>query len=139
MAREVPPPGEAIRRRELEALRADVRSFAHMLEGRDDRWEALELKFGLAGKPVAPLELKGGEVAVRGAIDRVDRGPDGLVVIDYKTGSTSRYERHLGTFNGGWPGWSTTAPPGPAGTRWWRTTATRSGAGWVSSTGSSTV
>ena len=101
IAREVPPPGEAVRRRELHDLRADVRSFAHMVEGRDDRWRALELKFGFRGEPPAPLRLKGGEVRLRGAIDRVDETPDGLVVIDYKTGSPSHYERRHGTFHGG--------------------------------------
>jgi ATP-dependent helicase/nuclease subunit B len=101
MAREVPPPGEAIRARELEGLRSDVRSFAHMMDGRDDRWEALELQFGLGGRPVATLQLKGGGVSVRGAIDRVDRSADGLVVVDYKTGGPGHYERRHGTFHGG--------------------------------------
>ncbi len=101
IAREVPPPGEAVRRREMHDLRADVRSFAHMVEGRDDRWRALELKFGLRGEPPAPLVLEGGEVRLRGAIDRIDGTADGLVVIDYKTGSPSHYERRHGTFHGG--------------------------------------
>ena len=101
MAREVPPPGGAVRRREMRDLRADVRSFAHMVDGRDDRWRALELKFGFSGEPPAPLQLKGGDVRLRGAIDRVDETADGLVVIDYKTGSTSHYERRHGTFHGG--------------------------------------
>ncbi|NIP82709.1 MAG: hypothetical protein GWM90_27210, partial [Gemmatimonadetes bacterium] len=101
MAREVPPPGGAVRRREMRDLRADVRSFARMMEGRDDRWRALELKFGFSGEPPAPLRLKGGEIRLRGAIDRVDETADGLVVIDYKTGSTSHYERRHGTFHGG--------------------------------------
>ena len=101
MAREVPPPGEAVRRRELRELRADVRSFAHMLEGRDGRWRALELKFGFAGEPPVPLALHGGEIRLRGAIDRVDGPSDGFTVIDYKTGSPGRYERRHGTFHGG--------------------------------------
>ena len=101
MAREVPPPGEAVRRRELRELRADVRSFAHMMEGRDDRWRALELRFGFGGDPPAPLELTSGEIRLRGAIDRVDEMPGGLVVVDYKTGGTGRYERRHGIFNGG--------------------------------------
>ncbi|NLG48958.1 MAG: hypothetical protein GX552_02460 [Chloroflexi bacterium] len=32
-----------------------------------------------------PLPLGGGELRLRGFIDRVDRGPDGLRIIDYKT------------------------------------------------------
>ena len=101
IAREVPPPGEAVRRRELRELRADVRSFAGMIEERDPRWRALELKFGFGSEPPAPLELKGGTVRLRGAIDRIDEAADGLVVVDYKTGSTNRYERRHGTFHGG--------------------------------------
>ena len=101
MERKVPPPGEAVRRRELRELRADVRSFVRMVEEHDRNWRALELKFGLGDRPPAPLELKSGTVRVRGAIDRVDETDDGLVVVDYKTGSTSHYERRHGTFNGG--------------------------------------
>jgi ATP-dependent helicase/nuclease subunit B len=101
IAREVPPPGEAVRRRERRELRADVRSFIRMMENRDDRWRALELKFGFAAEPPAPLGLKGGEIRLRGAIDRVDETDAGLVVIDYKTGSTSHYERRHGIFHGG--------------------------------------
>ncbi|MDX1675233.1 MAG: PD-(D/E)XK nuclease family protein, partial [Longimicrobiales bacterium] len=101
MALEVPPPGEAVRLRERRELRADVRSFAHMLEGGDDRWRALELKFGFGGDPPAPLELERGEIRLRGAIDRVDESSDGLVVVDYKTGRTSHYERRHGVFHGG--------------------------------------
>lgn len=101
IAREVPPPGEAVRRREVHELRADVRSFADMVEGHDHRWRALELTFGFRGEPPAPLALDGGEIRLRGAIDRVDETPDGLVVIDYKTGGSGRYERRHGTFHGG--------------------------------------
>ena len=101
IAREVPPPGEAVRAREMLALRSDVRSFAAMVEGADEHWVELELKFGLLDRPPAHLPLKGGVVRVRGAIDRVDRCPDGLVVIDYKTGGSDRFERRHGTFHGG--------------------------------------
>jgi len=101
IAREVPPPGEAVRRREMAALRADVRSFAEMMAGRDGDWEALELRFGFQGEPPVALDLKGGTVRLRGAIDRVDRTGDGLTVIDYKTGGSGRYERRHGVFHGG--------------------------------------
>jgi ATP-dependent helicase/nuclease subunit B len=101
MARDVPPPGEAIRRAQMAELRADVRSFVRMMAGAGDSWQELELKFGLHGEPPAPLSLRGGTVRLRGAIDRVDRRPDGLVVVDYKTGGSDRFERRHGTFNGG--------------------------------------
>lgn len=99
--REVPAPGEAIRRREMVELREDVRSFARMMVGVDDQWDSLELKFGLAGRDPAVIELNGGEVRLRGAIDRVDRLGDGLRVVDYKTGGADRFERRHGTFHGG--------------------------------------
>ncbi|HUG39723.1 MAG TPA: PD-(D/E)XK nuclease family protein [Longimicrobiales bacterium] len=104
LRREVPVPGEAVLAREMVVLREDVRSFVAMVEGVDERWEALELRFGLADDPPAELRLKGGTVRLRGAIDRVDRSPDGgLVVVDYKTGSTTRHERSKGQglFHGG--------------------------------------
>lgn len=102
LRQDVPPPGEAVLERELVSLREDVRSFAAMLEGRDDRWQALELRFGLGEEPPARVSLRGGELRLRGAIDRVDRRPEGgLVVIDYKTGSTRRHERSNGLFHGG--------------------------------------
>lgn len=102
LRRDVPPPGEAVLAREMIRLREDVRSFVGMLEGEDGRWEALELRFGLGEEPPAELALGGGPVRIRGAIDRIDRRPDGgLVVIDYKTGSTSRHERSKGLFHGG--------------------------------------
>ncbi|NIP82590.1 MAG: hypothetical protein GWM90_26575 [Gemmatimonadetes bacterium] len=101
MAREVPSPGEAVRSREMAALRDDVRSFAEMVTGRDGAWEALELRFGFEDEPPAALELGGGSVRLRGAIDRVDRVGDVLTVVDYKTGTHGRFERRHGTFHGG--------------------------------------
>ncbi|MBW3554183.1 MAG: PD-(D/E)XK nuclease family protein, partial [Gemmatimonadetes bacterium] len=102
LRRDVPPPGEAVLAREMIGLREDVRSFVGMVEGEDDAWEALELRFGLGEEPPAELALKGGPVRLRGAIDRIDRRADGgLVVIDYKTGSTGRHERSKGLFHGG--------------------------------------
>ena len=52
-----------------------------------------ELRFGWPGTPAVELMLAGGRrVAFRGSIDRVDRCPDGtLLVTDYKTGSSKYY------------------------------------------------
>jgi ATP-dependent helicase/nuclease subunit B len=83
---EVPPPSEAVYLRELEALRGDARSFAAAVADRRAPWLALELAFGMESDPPLELPLPGGFIAVRGRIDRVDEAPDGLVVIDYKTG-----------------------------------------------------
>ncbi len=101
IAQDVPPPGEAARSRQMAELREDVRSFAGMVASRGAPWEELELRFGFHGEPEAALELKGGTVRVRGAIDRVDRTEQGVTVIDYKTGGSDRYEPRHGTFHGG--------------------------------------
>jgi RecB family exonuclease len=51
-----------------------------------------ELRFG----PPAPVPFELGDgrtIPFRGAVDRIDANPDGgLVVIDYKTGSSTRYQ-----------------------------------------------
>ncbi len=46
---------------------------------------AFELPFGLPEEPVV-IEIGGERLAPRGAIDRLDGGPDGFRVVDYKTG-----------------------------------------------------
>jgi ATP-dependent helicase/DNAse subunit B len=57
---------------------------------------ALEQVFGLEGQPVLVIHSDGGELRLRGFIDRIDRGPDGrLRVIDYKAGSTPISARDL--------------------------------------------
>lgn len=57
---------------------------------------ATELPFGLSGDDQPALRVTLGPhrvMAVRGAIDRIDRAADGhLVVIDYKTGSHRNYK-----------------------------------------------
>lgn len=56
---------------------------------------ATELPFGMPGADTPPVEISLGDgrtITIRGAIDRIDRGHDGqLVVIDYKTGSQEGY------------------------------------------------
>jgi RecB family exonuclease len=58
---------------------------------------AAELAFGLHGAPLGPVGVSlpdGREVRFGGRADRVDRRPDGsLVVIDYKTGKADDYKR----------------------------------------------
>jgi putative RecB family exonuclease len=46
---------------------------------------AFELPFGAPAEPVV-IEIGGERLAPRGAIDRLDGGPRGLRVVDYKTG-----------------------------------------------------
>jgi RecB family exonuclease len=74
------------------ALLADFAAFLHHDDGLrarlDSAWEAVEVPFGLSGADPVEIRLAGGRVArFRGVIDRVDRRPDGdVVVLDYKTG-----------------------------------------------------
>jgi ATP-dependent helicase/nuclease subunit B len=49
---------------------------------------ALEVPFGFAGEPALRIQLPIGTIRVIGKIDRIDQGREGVVLIDYKTGST---------------------------------------------------
>lgn len=54
-----------------------------------------EYSFGIGDKPPAILTLPSGEVRLSGKIDRVDRiGEQRFQIIDYKTGSTYRYDEN---------------------------------------------
>ena len=53
----------------------------------------VEHAFGRDDQPPLALDLPGGHVRLAGSIDRVDETSDGeLVVIDYKTGKSAKYE-----------------------------------------------
>jgi ATP-dependent helicase/nuclease subunit B len=97
---EVPVPGEGALARQTSALRSDVRSFVRMVRKRGAPWVALELKFGLAGEEPALVEIPGGTLRLRGAIDRIDEDLRGLTVIDYKTGVVRDFA-DTATFHGG--------------------------------------
>ncbi len=98
----VPPPGRAVYDVEVDALREDALSFVLMVRGAAGEWIALERSFGRNGEPPVELKLPSGTIRVTGAIDRVDRLPDGgLVIIDYKTGSPYGYGKRFGRYNGG--------------------------------------
>ena len=87
--------------RERRILRGELRLWLQ----NDDRERALrhlvpaasERAFGLPDAPWAAAEVvlpSGRAVRFRGSIDRLDRGPDGsLLVTDHKTGSMSRFEK----------------------------------------------
>lgn len=87
---------EPLRRAATEAIAADLRRYLRHEAETGCGWEpaGLELRFGFADEEesLPPLSLGEGEerIAVRGAIDRVDRAPDGrrAVVRDYKSGGT---------------------------------------------------
>lgn len=88
----LPPPSESIARSETRLLHRDVECFLR-LECRDSLRMplAFEVAFGqaeLEDEAMAreePVEVAP-RLLLRGRIDRVDRLPDGLEVVDYKTG-----------------------------------------------------
>jgi len=98
--RETPVPGEGTLRRETVTLQDDVRSFVRMVRQRGAPWVALELTFGLGEDEPVVLDVAGGSLRLRGAIDRVDEDLQGIHVIDYKTGVV-RDIAGTGAFNGG--------------------------------------
>lgn len=104
---EVPPPSEAVYETEAAEIRESALAFLEaerqaLADGDTGDWVAFELRFGW-DRPVE-LPLAGGPLAVHGFIDRVDDlGGRQLRVVDYKTGSPSRYRQDpaLGPFNAG--------------------------------------
>jgi ATP-dependent helicase/nuclease subunit B len=82
-------------RQELEQILADtVTALVEASPGYTPA--ALEQVFGLEGQPTLVIQGDGGELRLRGFIDRIDWGPDGrLRVIDYKAGSTTISARDL--------------------------------------------
>ncbi len=101
MRREVPSPGEGVRRREVVGLEEDVRSFVRMVREHGAPWVALELGFGLGGDDPLVLDVPGGTLRLRGAVDRVDEDLHGLHVIDYKTGGLYAFGAGSGVFRQG--------------------------------------
>jgi ATP-dependent helicase/nuclease subunit B len=95
----VPSPGLGTVAREEAQLREDVRSFVRMIRSLKPRSEAFELRFGLGDDAPVVMDLPGGALRVRGAIDRVDSDLAGLHVIDYKTGAAFGYGKE--PFRGG--------------------------------------
>jgi RecB family exonuclease len=100
MADTTPPPGEQVRAREIEALEADVRSFARMVRDDPPDWQRLELRFGDGGEAVS-MDTGTGRIRIRGAIDRVDAtGPGRYRIVDYKTGRHNDFRERV-PFRGG--------------------------------------
>lgn len=105
---EIPPPSEVVFASEAEEVRRSAVAFleteTEQVEmGDRGEWQHLELAFGFDGQPARHYPVRGGELAIRGRIDRIDVLPSGaLRVVDYKTGSTWSYTRKSGTpFGGG--------------------------------------
>ncbi len=81
----LPAPSDGVYRRELQELKGDVHAFVEMVR-EDEPWLELELQFGY-GRHAVEFPLRGGSIRLQGRIDRIDEHEDGLLVIDYKTGS----------------------------------------------------
>ncbi len=96
---ELPTPGDGTLLRESAALEEDVRSFVRMVREHAPEVVELEMRFGIDEDEPVVMQLDGGALRLRGAIDRVDRDLAGLHVVDYKTGSAYAYGGS--TFNGG--------------------------------------
>lgn len=87
-----PAPNEAVFAAEAADLEADVRAFVDMIRRSRPDWVELELAFGPGDQEVS-VDLPGGPIRLIGRVDRVDRTPTGaLRIVDYKTGSASRYK-----------------------------------------------
>ena len=51
-----------------------------------------ELSFGMHGEPPVAVPLPGGRhLVLKGSADRIDVGPDGIVVVDYKSGGAAPF------------------------------------------------
>jgi ATP-dependent helicase/nuclease subunit B len=98
--REIPPPSQAVHDLERTDLQEEVRTWVEMIRQDRPNWVDVELRFG-PGERKVEISAGGEPMRVRGAIDRVDRlSGGGLRIVDYKTGSFSRY-RQRQPFAGG--------------------------------------
>lgn len=99
--RKMPVPSEEVFRKEVDALEQDVRCFVGVVQDDPPVWLSVEQAFGLEGNPPASIPVRGGEVLVRGKIDRIDDVGGALRVVDYKTGRAGRYSPRGDPYNGG--------------------------------------
>ena len=95
---------ESLWRRREALLRADLATWAdHDIADAEAGWHptATELAFGADGDEGLPVRVPadGGErqIRLRGSVDRVDDGPGGLRVTDYKTGRPPRRDQAVPT------------------------------------------
>jgi CRISPR/Cas system-associated exonuclease Cas4 (RecB family) len=103
---DIVPPSAAVYDSEAREIVASARAFleAERENARQEKttWEAFELPFPRRVKVRFPVGRD--SIPVRGFIDRVDRTRDQqLVVIDYKTGKASKFQKdkRTGPFRGG--------------------------------------
>lgn len=99
----LPPPSESVFRGEVRVLEDDVRSFCSQLADEGTQVaHVLATELGLGDDEPVSLDLPGGgTVRIRGRVDRIDRTPEGLRIIDYKTGRAWGHGDAEGTYHGG--------------------------------------
>ncbi|MGO4376309.1 PD-(D/E)XK nuclease family protein, partial [Paenibacillus sp. MCAF20] len=98
----IPAPNMHIFAKECEEIRRDVEIFYHNEVGKTDQPCFFELELATHDGEPMEIHLSGGiRFKLKGFVDRVDRiGPHEYRIIDYKTGSTSKYKA-LEYFSGG--------------------------------------
>ncbi len=98
----IPAPNQHVFNKECEEIRRDAEIFYLQEIGRTDQPYFFELE--LAAQDGEPMEIQllgGKQFKLKGFVDRVDRiGPHEYRIIDYKTGSTSKYKA-TAYFSGG--------------------------------------
>lgn len=98
----IPAPNPHVFNKECEEIRRDAEVFYLHEVGRTDQPCFFELE--LAAQDGEPMEIQlpgGKQFKLKGFVDRVDRiGPHEYRIIDYKTGSTSKYKA-AAYFSGG--------------------------------------
>jgi ATP-dependent helicase/nuclease subunit B len=90
----VPPPNSHVFAKECEEIRLDAEIFYRKELGKTDQPIYFELELMTQDGEPMEIELSGGiRFKLKGFVDRVDRiGPHEYRIIDYKTGSPSKYK-----------------------------------------------
>lgn len=90
----IPAPNQHVFAKECEEIRRDVEIFYLQEDGRTDQPCFFELELATHDGEPMEIHLPGGiHFKLKGFVDRVDRiGPHEYRIIDYKTGSTSKYK-----------------------------------------------
>lgn len=98
----IPAPNQHVFNKECEEIRRDVEIFYVHEVGRTDQPCFFELELAAQDGEPMEIQLPGGiHFKLRGFVDRIDRiGPHEYRIIDYKTGSTSKYKA-AAYFSGG--------------------------------------
>lgn len=93
--RMVPAPSRHIFQKESDEIRRDVEWFLQEEMTKTALPRYFEQELSLNGEPLEIVLEDGSSVLLRGFVDRIDQiGPHQYRIIDYKTGSPSKYREH---------------------------------------------